>query len=197
MATKPNPFDEVEQNDLFAEAEGLFDKATTSFEKITDYKDRLILAKFVSFESKVDTAFGDADRVTAEAAGRRGRPAGAGRDPDLPEGHRGPVMRAAPRRRRPVAEALGQEGHEPGLGARQRRGHPRAGEAGRGLRPGQHRRLGLTLLEEIPAPVALQAGGAGPWRMSMEKLFTQGPQMRLIAAHELKAIHKIVNYLDN
>lgn len=60
------PFEDELADDPFAEAEGLFEKASSSFEKITDYQDRLILARFVSFESKVDTAFGEADRVTAE-----------------------------------------------------------------------------------------------------------------------------------
>lgn len=69
MATAPakaNPFDELDKDDPFAQAEGLFDKAASTFEKITNYEGRLLLATFVDFEKDVETSFGDADRVTAE-----------------------------------------------------------------------------------------------------------------------------------
>lgn len=61
-----DPFNELAADDPFAKAEGLFERASNSFEKITDYEDRLILARFVDFEAKVDTSFGEADRVTAD-----------------------------------------------------------------------------------------------------------------------------------
>jgi hypothetical protein len=60
-----DPFKGLEKDDPFAEAEGLFEKASSSFEKITDYEGRLLMAKFVSFEAQVDTAFGLADAVDA------------------------------------------------------------------------------------------------------------------------------------
>lgn len=63
-----DPFDELAANDPFAAAQGLFDKASSTFEKLASDENlgRLVLATFADFHSQVDTAFGKADAVSAD-----------------------------------------------------------------------------------------------------------------------------------
>lgn len=69
MAKAPaaaDPFAEAEQDDPFAKAEGLFDKAQTNFEKIADYEDRLLLVFATGQTFGVETEYGPQDPIQAD-----------------------------------------------------------------------------------------------------------------------------------